>query len=469
MNDLVRLKKKQYELMQAKLKLLEENKLWKFKPYPWQADFWAAGRKNKQRLLMAANQVGKTSCCAIEVCYHVTGIYPENWQGYKFNHPINCWCLGVSGEQIKRVLQNKILGKEGKDDFSDGLIPNKYIDIKSAVRGQLKGSIKEIKIKYKDVGWSKLSFLSYEQGQHVLMGDVVDLALIDEEPRDNNIYGQVVTRTINGNHGDGGLVILGFTPENGTTELVYQFTDKIQEGQYLQTATWEDAPHLSEEKKEQILAALPPHQREMRSKGIPQLGSGAVYPIMDDQLYSDLDSIPDYFKRLNAIDFGFRTCALIRGAWDVDNDILYIYDAEKIQEKTPAELSLIMNRDKWIPWAFPVDGHQPDKGKGCDQKELYTDYGVNMLDDPAATEEGSRSVELGILRLTERMKTGRLKVSKHLKQFWEEKRLYHRKDGKIVKKNDHIMDALRYLEISLRYAITKSDITGIKLIPRYKK
>ena len=53
-----------------------------------------------------------------------------------------------------------------------------------------------------------------------------------------------------------------------------------------------------------------------------------------------------------------------------------------------------------------------------------------------------------------RMQTGRFKVFKHLHDWWEEFRLYHRKDGKVVKENDDLMAATRYALMMLRFART---------------
>jgi phage terminase large subunit-like protein len=359
------------------------------------------------------------------------------------------------------VLQNKILGQFVDGKFEGGLTKSERILYNTIVRGQLKDSIKEIKIQHKDSGISTLSFFSYEQGQHILMGSVVDFVLVDEEPRDSAIYPQLLTRTLNGNKGKGGLILLSFTPENGLTELVYQFTQELKETQYLQVVTWDEAPHLSEQKKHDMLEAYPVHQREMRSKGVPQLGSGAVYPYPDDWLYDNITEIPAHWRRINGIDFGFKNCGLAWGAYDADADCLHIYSVIKTQDQTPAEIAVTMdNHGKWIPWAYPHDGHLPDRGTGEQQKMLYSNNGANMLHEHATFEDGGNSVEAGIMRLTQRIKTGRLKVAKNLTEFFKEKRLYHRKDGKIVKSNDHILDAVRYLEMQIRYAVTEIDMSS---------
>jgi hypothetical protein len=45
-------------------------------------------------------------------------------------------------------------------------------------------------------------------------------------------------------------------------------------------------------------------------------------------------------------------------------------------------------------------------------------------------------------------------VFRHLHDWWEEFRLYHRKDGRVVKEHDDLMAASRYALMSLRFAKT---------------
>jgi hypothetical protein len=79
-----------------------------------------------------------------------------------------------------------------------------------------------------------------------------------------------------------------------------------------------------------------------------------------------------------------------------------------------------------------------------------------MLLDHAQFEDGSVSVEAGLMDMLSRMQTGRFKVFRHLNDWWEEFRLYHRKDGKVVKEGDDLMAATRYALMMLRFASTKT-------------
>ena len=66
------------------------------------------------------------------------------------------------------------------------------------------------------------------------------------------------------------------------------------------------------------------------------------------------------------------------------------------------------------------------------------------------------AVEAGLMAILDRMRTGKLKVFKEYLVWWEEFRLYHRKDGKVVKEGDDLLCATRYALMSLRYASTQS-------------
>ena len=123
------------------------------------------------------------------------------------------------------------------------------------------------------------------------------------------------------------MVYMTFTPESGMTETVASFMNNIQPGQSLVNATWDDAPHLDEDAKQQILEGLPPHERRMRSQGLPILGSGLVFPIDEEVLKIESFAIPSHWPRIAGIDFGWEhPTAVVWGAWDRDQDSVYIYD-----------------------------------------------------------------------------------------------------------------------------------------------
>jgi hypothetical protein len=244
------------------------------------------------------------------------------------------------------------------------------------------------------------------------------------------------------------------------TQTVAQFVNNLKKGQALLQATWDDAPHMTKDVREQILQALPPHERKMREKGIPQLGSGLVFPIAEDDITCDPIDIPTHWPRLCGIDFGWdHPTAAVWITWDRDSDITYVYDCYSMrQEAVPIHASAIKARGKWIPVIWPMDGRQADKGSGKSLTEQYRIEGLNMTREhftnpPSQGEKdgsGGVSVEAGIMEMYTRMQTRRLKIFTNQSKLLEELRMYHRKDGKIVPMYDDIISAMRYCIMSLR-------------------
>ena len=435
--------------------------------YDWQHRFNAATKTNRACLLMAANQVGKSLTGCIIDAHHLTGDYPEDWEGHRFDHAPRCWLLGYSGEKTRDLLQHKLFGRIRDGKLEGGWIPQDRIISHTPMTGTPL-AVKEVLVRHASGGESVCQFWSYSQGQHALMGDVVDWYHIDEEPKDAAIYPQVVTRTLNGDKRRGGRGILTLTPENGKTQLVTGFMDNPQHGQYMQTATWDDAPHLREETKEEILNSFPEYQRDMRSRGVPLMGAGLIFEHAKSAISCPRFTIPDHFFVLNGMDFGWdHPQAHVQLAVDPDSSTVYVTQAWKASKKQPHEAWAAVRHwaDK-IPTAWPHDGLQHEKGSAKQQKEYYEEEGWVMLDDHATWKDGGNGVEAGLMELNNLMKTGRFKVFEDLHEVFEELREYHRETkpsglSKIVKVKDDIIDAIRTAYMMLRFAERKGDLLSV--------
>ena len=62
--------------------------------------------------------------------------------------------------------------------------------------------------------------------------------------------------------------------------------------------------------------------------------------------------------------------------------------------------------------------------------------------------------DMGFIKIL--IETGRIKVFRTCKNFLEERRTYHRKDGKIVDIRDDAISAVRYAHMMLRHARTET-------------
>ena len=242
-------------LLEEKQRRLKKNRVqYVFKTlYDWQKDFIEKTYSFSQGCLIAANRIGKTYLGTYMDAVHALGDYPEDWTGHRFEHAPLIWCLGYSGEKTRDLLQTEIIGQKVGDTFEGGLIPpDRIVSYESMVGTP--GALRSVYIKHASGMNSKIQFWSYSQGQHALMGDAVDWFHIDEEPRDRTIFPQVLVRTATGDSGNGGRGILTFTPENGRTELVIQFMDSPSPAQFCMQKGWDDAPHLSQKVKDELLA-----------------------------------------------------------------------------------------------------------------------------------------------------------------------------------------------------------------------
>lgn len=452
-------------LVAQQIKRRETNKLQYYEPYPFQLNFHHAeghrtpGKPAAQRALMCANQIGKTFCGGREVAIHLTGRYPSWWKGHRFTRPIVALVGGLTNESVRDICQKELFGEPTDDkQLGTGAVPLECIQNPKRKAG-VPDALDSVQVKHITGGYSKVMFRAYEQGAKKHMGSRIDLGWLDEEPPED-IWAQYIRGTL----ATKGILFITFTPEEGITKVVHGFINDIKVGQALIRATWDDAPHMDHDRREQMLQAIPAHQREMRSKGIPLMGSGLVYAVPEEEILCDPFEIPSYWPRVCGIDFGIdHGFAADWLAWDRDRDIVYEIDCYRASgEKMSEHVSQLNRRGNWIPVIWPHDGLNREKSSGEPLAELYRREGANMWHEPFSnppapgTEEGKggNSVEFGVTDILNRMQTKRWKTFRTLKDVMEEHRMYHRVDGKIVKQFDDLMDARRYAALSLRHAMT---------------
>lgn len=197
------------------------NRLRDFRPYARQLEFYEAGAQDRERLLMAANQVGKTYCGAFEAAIHLTGRYPNWWPGYRFDRPISMWAGSDTGETTRDTVQTNLIGPApNKEEWGTAAIPADAI-ISTSMRQGISNAIDTALIKHESGGVSQLGFKSYDQKRQKWQGTKKDLVWLDEEPP-MDIYMEALTRT---NAVDDGRIYVTFTPLLGMSEVVHMFLD----------------------------------------------------------------------------------------------------------------------------------------------------------------------------------------------------------------------------------------------------
>lgn len=222
---------------------------------------------------------------------------------------------------------------------------------------------------------------------------------------------------------------------------------------FMVQATWDDCPHLAEDEKEALFSALPPHQRDARSKGIPALGSGAIFPVPESEILVKPFEIPPWYLFSAGLDVGWNATAAVWTAKNPDTGVTYLYSTYKVGAKEPAiHAQAINSRGKRIPIAIDPAARGRSQADGAALFETYFDLGLDLV-------KANNSVESGLYQVWQELSTGKLKIFSSCLDWLAEYRVYRRDEkGHIVKKKDHLMDATRYDRVTgSQFAIQKSE------------
>jgi len=222
-------------------------------------------------------------------------------------------------------------------------------------------------------------------------------------------------------------------------------TDGTHRSRVLITAGWDDVPHLDPDAKGELLAETPEWLRDARAKGIPSLGAGAIYPIPEARIKCDPFPIPFHWPRCYSLDVGWNWTAALWAAFDLDTATKYIYAEYKAGQALPSvHADAIKARGDWIPGLIDPAANRRAERDGNRLMEEYEGLGLKLT-------KADNAVNAGLVKCWRDLSIGRTKVFSTLQQFFAEYRLYRRDEkGEIVKKNDHLMDDMRYIHNSGR-------------------
>lgn len=379
-----------------------------------------------------------------ELTLHATGRYPTWWQGRRFDRPIQGWAAGDTQKTVRDILQAKLFGPVNL--IGTGVLPGEYIERTVRSHGVAE-AIEAVHVRHVSGGTSKITLKSYEQRREAFQGTEQDVILLDEEPP-LDIYTECLLRTATNN----GMLMLTFTPLRGISDVVIAFLPDSDfaiedEGRgdpvasrYVVMAGWDDVPHLTASAKAQLLASIPPFQRDARTRGVPQLGAGAIYPVPESEILVDDFEIPKHWPRAYGLDVGWNWTAATWLGWNRESDVIYLYSAYKRGQAEPSvHTAAIKARGEWIPGVIDPASSGSSQMDGRAIIDVYNRLGLKLS-------YANNEVEAGIYDVWERLSTGRLKVFKSLTEWSKEYRLYRRDEkGKVVKKDDHLMDGTRYV------------------------
>lgn len=479
-----------YEMLQMLMEYKQFNKLEFIKPYPYQLKFMDASAHYKIRANRSSNRCGKSFSACLELAQHLTGRYQDYFTGERIKDSGHeFWCVGVDLSSVARVLQKELIGTEDirvEDKIGTGMIPRDCIatDLPMIKDGS---RLVSVQIKHVDGGYNTLKFWG-SNNEAAMMGSSVKFVLVDEEPPYNSqeLLSQLITRTATTQ----GHILLSFTPEQGYTAL-NNMLDNDTTGQiYLQTTTWDDVPHLTEEDKKRLLAGIPAWQHDMRSKGIPFQGSGAVFNADEKTyLYDTLDYNNPSLEVNHSCDFGITTDASVIMTSMIDNSTGIIYIDDEIYLDQSQEARAPDNMARCI-----IDGHYPnspvivphDSGLKSTNPQakarIMEQYGVvnlNLHKNPPSINRNNDSPSaiipaLDLMALM--MRDGRLKINKRCVSLLKEIRGYYyqsKTGGGVVpvgSNGDHAIDATRYGVCGLLRGIhLPLDVASVKGADRWSE
>ncbi|WP_246810983.1 terminase large subunit domain-containing protein [Ensifer sp. ENS03] len=292
------------------------NRLRYYQPYTKQTAFHEAGATFRERLFMAGNQLGKTLAGAAEAAMHLTGDYPSWWAGRRFDRPITMIGGSESHELTRDGVQRLLVGPPmSEEDWGTGYLPKAAISGWTR-RSSASGALDSVTVRHTSGGTSTLLLKAYEQGRAKWQANTVDYVWFDEEPPED-VYFEGITRT----NATGGSVAVTFTPLKGMSSVVSRYLLEPSDDRTVVTMTIDDAEHYSPEERAKIVASYPAHEKEARTKGVPTLGSGRIFPVTEEQIRVEPFEIPRHWVQIGGLDFGWdHPFAAALCAWDRDAD-----------------------------------------------------------------------------------------------------------------------------------------------------
>lgn len=420
--------------------------------YPKHCAIFEAGSRFKLRCASGGNGCGKTEGIGgYESALHLTGLYPQWWEGLRFDSPINCWTAGKTRETVRDTVQFKLLGdfaRGGDDLLGTGLIPRRCLG-KPRTIPNTNGSVDSVKVRHVSGGWSVLAFKSYDQGRKAFEGTEQHWQWADEEPP-ADVFGEMLMRT----RGVDGRVMTTFTPMQGYSEVVESFMNCEEENRkgsskFMIRIGWDDVPHLTEEWKREQLQNTPLYLRETRRLGIPSAGAGRIYPVEEEAYVIKPFAIPAHYRRVGAMDVGWHNTAGLWLAYDADAGDVYAYAEYQRGEQPPSVHTVAMNgRGDWIPWVG--DAAALSQADGSKMIDLYKAAGLNLR-------LADKGVDAGIQDVMDLLTQGKLKVFTNCVKLRDQLLKYrYKENGKPLKKDDHLCDCLRYgVRSGLKIATTQ--------------
>ena len=439
------------------------NQLKYFRPFDHQRRFFNTGTCDRRGIL-AANRIGKTISTCYETAYHLTGLYPDWWEGYRFNKPITCMVAGEGWSQVALVLQNELLGTQDvkiQEYMGTGAIPKACI-ITETMRNDGANCILA-QIKHVSGTASVMLFANYTQEVRQLQGLKLDLAVFDEQPPDD-FFSEVVTRTATTQ----GKVLCSFTPLKGLNGLVSKFWNK-EEGYEFIRVSWDDVPEydpwgqpfLLKDTRRQLERDYLPHEREARIAGKPVMGKGAVFQVREWPTYKTGDyefHNMTHIQRVIALDLGLVNDKTVISLmyWDPYERVAFLHRqiiVQGIEEAVPQHYVKHLLRPEVFgcPIVLPADANTMGRYtmSANSIRQLFEEYELNVLEQsimnpPDSEGRQSNTKSYGVNQMRQMIEMGTFQINENCQAFLTEAQNYYVDEKGRFSDPDDCIDSARY-------------------------
>lgn len=432
-------------------------------PNPTQWDY-ATWTQCRQMCICGANQYGGKTLMQILIAYwHLTGDYPDGWDGPMFDRPIIACYGGKSLKKVRNLFVEPLLGPKGRR--GEGFVPASYIveDRCEQAAGHEKGVLSRFSVRHRNHktglydGWSTEYLFSFIGGWESIAGYSFDLVQLDEECG-YEMYDEAKNRT---NYTEG-LVYLAMVPLLGDTALYLEFERDETGTKKLWNYTIDQCTHLSPERIAQAkLEGRDSPLAEARLYGRPVRGKGLLFKMQDDRIVCQDFPVPPHFQQIIGLDFPHTTgyYAAVRMVIDPETKKHYLVEGFSDCDRTDDEYGARTRRmgGTWIPCAWPHDNIRSRTDSRPIAMRYRDDQGLNMMPEHAHVIgiDGSRSYSpMDTIEVMINMfLTGQLKVFRSFMSWLEEKATFKHKDGVIVPhQKDHEIDASIKAVMAARFA-----------------
>lgn len=442
---------------------MQYNQLKYFRPFEHQMRFFATGN-SERRGILAANRIGKTVSTCFETACHLTGKYPEWWNGYRFDKPITCMVAGEGWSQVALVLQQELIGTQDikiRENIGTGAIPRDCI-VTDTMRSDGANCI-GVEIKHVSGAKSYLLFANYTQEVRQLQGFKLNLAVFDEQPPDD-FFSEIVTRTATTQ----GKVLCSFTPLKGLNGLVSKFWNH-EEGYEFIRVSWDDCPEydpwgqpfLLASTRRQLEKDYLPHEREARIAGKPVMGKGAVFQLSNWPTYKTGDfnftEMPN-IHRVISLDLGLVNDKTVISLiyWEPHERTAYLHRqivVQGIEEAVPTQYINHLLRPEVFgtPIVLPADASTSGRYTMSSNsiRELFEQYQLNVyekaiMNPPDSQGRVTNHKAYGINQMRQMLEVGSLMVNENCTQFLSEAQNYFVDEKGRFSDPDDCIDSVRY-------------------------